>query len=106
MPRLRNHAAHEEWFALVKIDRQGKANGRPWIKAARLLYRVLGGYFPCHEHLWWQVIGNALRENVLVEAFPGVQTTERPQVAEVKSGETTSVAKFAVCQNLREEPVN
>jgi hypothetical protein len=67
---------------------------------------MLGGYFACHEHLWWQVIGNALRENIFVEAFPGVQTAKRPQVAEVESRETTSVAKFAVCQNLWEEPVN
>jgi hypothetical protein len=106
MPRLSNHAAHEEWFALVKIHRQDKAIGRPDPGPPVCFIVCLGAYFPCHEHLWWQVIGNALRENVFVEAFPGVQTAECPQVAEVKSGETTSVAKFAVCQNLREEPVN
>jgi hypothetical protein len=56
--------------------------------------------------LWWKVLNDALREHIFVVTLPGMQATERPKMAQMQLREGSPVAKIAIGQNLREEPVN
>jgi hypothetical protein len=49
---------------------------------------------------------NSFRQYFFVVALTNVQAAERPEMAEVESGEDASVAKVAISQYLRKEPIN
>jgi hypothetical protein len=70
------------------------------------VFRLSGGHFARHEDLRWQVIEHALRQQLFIVTLAGVKTTKRPEMAEVQSGEDATVAKVAIGQYLRKEPVN
>ena len=59
-----------------------------------------------HQHLGRKVIEHDLREQILIVTFAGVETAERPEMAEMQSGKDAAVAKLAIGQDLWKEPVN
>jgi len=52
------------------------------------------------------MLNDSLCEHIFVVAFAGMQATERPKMAQMQFREGSPVAKIAIGQNLREEPVN
>jgi hypothetical protein len=59
-----------------------------------------------HQHLRRKMSKHALRQQILIVPFTGVETAERPKVAEMQSRKDAAIAKIAISQYLWKEPVN
>ena len=62
--------------------------------------------FANHKYLRRQVVHHASRKYVFVVALAGVEAAERPEMTQVELGKRAPIAKIAIGQNLRKEPVN
>ena len=49
---------------------------------------------------------HALRQQILVIAFTGMEAAERPKMTEMQSRKDAAIAKIAISQYLWKEPVN
>jgi len=49
------------------------------------------------------VVGDKLPQQLLIIAFADVETTECPEMVEMKACETASIAKLAISKHLREQ---
>jgi hypothetical protein len=56
----------------------------------------LGRHFTCDQNLRRKVVLYALCQQIFIITLPSVQTAKRPQMTEMKAGEGTSVAEFAI----------